>query len=877
MRIYARLAAALRGWLRPGALDSELSEELHDHLDRQVQANIDAGMTRDEAYRAAALVLGNIESIRDESRAARPGAAFHQTARDVAFGVRLLRRSPALAAAALIVVALGIGAVTAIVSVVYGVLLRPLPYAQPDRVVAVWTRLPDSLRRVRSNPADHREWLVTNTVFEDIALANAPQNFNFSGGGEPERLLAARLSSNVLSVLGITPALGRGFLPAEERTGDDRVVLLSDGLWRRRFGADPSIVGRTIILSGLPYAVIGVMRPEFRFPEREHQLWIPLAINPRLLTRQTSGYDHLAVARLKPTASIAQAQREMNAIAVRLAQQYPATNRGVRFEVLPLNEESVRDVRPALYLLLAAAFCLLLIACLNLAGLLATRAATRTREFGVRQALGASRRRLLLQALAEVIPVLAVGGVSGIAIAEFAVSAFLPIAPPSLPRVDSIQINTPVLAFSILVLVITGVVASLVPAVHAWRVEIPTLTRGTRTGTASRDQSRMRNALVVAQLALTLPMLVAAMSLSRSFTALMTVDPGFRTQDVLSLQMAIPRSKYRDDAQIATLYSRIIERVEAIPGVSSAGMVNRLPLSGNNQVLTFAFEGISGPPITLQSRSVTPDYFETMSIPLRDGRLFAERDRADAPLVGLIDERTARMFWPGERAVGKRFRVALPAQASAWGEIVGVVGFIRHDGLDGDGDRQLYLNYRQFTDGRTALVVRARDDPWAVTPAVLQAIHTIDPEQPVYDVRSMDDVRDRSTAQRWLDTAVVTVFALGSLLLSSVGLYGVIAFGVTQRTREFGVRQTLGAARGDISRLVLRAGSRLVMYGTALGLAAALAFARSLKTVLFAVDALDPIGFVAACGVLCAVALAATYLPARRAARTDPANALRAE
>jgi putative ABC transport system permease protein len=877
MPVLTRIAAALRGWFRPHALDAEVSEELRFHLERQLDANIESGMTPDEGRRAAHLAIGSIEAVREESRTGRPGALLHQVGRDLAFGIRLLGRAPGFAAVSALVVALGIGTTTAIFSLVYGVMLRPLPYAEPDRLVALWSRLPNSVQRARVNPADHRDLRSSNGVFEDIALANAPQNFNLIGSGEPERLVAARLSSNLLSVLRVSPALGRAFTSDEERSGNDRVVLLSDGLWRRRFGADPSIVGQTINLSGNPYEVVGVMPPDFQFPEREHQLWIPLTINPRLLARELAHYDHRAIARLKRGVGIEQAQREIDALAARLEAEYPATNRGVRVEVLPLIEESIRDVRPALYVMLAAVFCLLLIACLNLASLLAMRAASRAREFGVRLALGASRGRLTLQALAEVAPVLAVGGMAGVAGARFAIAAFVPLAPATLPRIDRIEVNGAVLAFSMAVLVLTGIVAGILPAMHAWRANIPTAAMGSRSGTATRGDVGTRSALVVAQLALTLPLLVGATALARSFAALMNVDPGFRTENVVSLQLAIPRAKYRSDEQIAAFYRRLVDRITTLPGVVSAGMVNRLPLGGNDFAMAFEFDGATGDPVSLQSRSVTPDYFRTMGIQRREGRVFNERDSANAPLVSIVDERVARTFWPGQSAVGKRYRVALPGQQPTWGEIVGVVGNIHHRGLDTEDDRQIYFSYQQFTDGRIALVVRSRGDVRAMTPAVLQAIRSLDPEQPVYDVRTMDDVLARSAAPRALSMAIIGVFAVSSLLLAGVGLYGVVAYGVTQRIREFGVRMALGAVPSDISRLVLRKGSVLAASGAALGLGGAIGLARALESLLSGVPALDPVSFAAAALLLFGVALAASYLPARRAAHTDPTRALRAE
>ncbi len=877
MRLLTRFLATVRGVFQPGALDDDVADELRFHVDRQIQANLTAGMSRDEATRAAHLTVGSLEVIREESRAARPGACLHQLVRDLSFGVRLLRRAPAFAAISALVVALGIGTTTAIFSVVYGVMLRPLPYGEPERLVAIWTHLPnEAAPRTRVYAADYRDWRDRTSVFEGAALGNAPQNFNLIGSGEPERLLAGRLSSGLLPVLRVAPTLGRGFSATEEQSGRDRVVILGDALWRRRFAADPGILGRTINLSGTLYEVVGVMGPDFQFPGREHQLWIPLTIDPRELARQVTNYNQQAIARLKPGIGREEAQREFDGIAAQLAADYPATNRGVRFEVRSLLEESVAPVRQGMYVMLAAVSCLLLIACFNLAGLLGTRAAGRSREFTVRLALGASRGRLALQAMAEIAPVLALGGIAGIAGANYAVAAFVPIAPAALSRADGIAINAPVLAFSSLVLLLTGIVAGLLPVLHAWRANVPTAAKGTRGATASRDALRMRNGLVVAQLALTLPLLVGATALVRTFAALMHVDPGFRAQNVLTLHMAIPRTKYRNDQQIAAFYHRLLDRVTAVPGVASAAMINRLPLSGNEMELRFELEDVAGPQL-LQARSATPGYFRTMAIPLRAGRGLTEQDTTSAPMAAVIDDRTARTLWPGQDPIGKRYTVMLPGNQRAEGRIVGVAGAVRHGGLDRAEERQIYFSYHQFTDGRIVLVVRGRAGVQSLAPAVREAIQTIDPDQPVYDVRTMEDVMARSTADRRLSMAIVTAFALSSLLLASVGLYGVMAHGVTERTREFGVRLALGASRRAVLQQVLRRGSALIVFGAVLGLGGAVALALVMRSLLFGVSALDPLNFLAAAMLLFGVALAASYLPARRAASTDPVHALRAE
>jgi predicted permease len=877
MRALRRIRTAVRGWLQPDGLDAEVAEELRFHLEREVDANLAAGMTPDEARRAAQVTIGNITAVREASRAGRSGALPHQAARDLRLGMRLVRKAPGFAASAALVVALGIGTTTAIFSVVYGVMFRPLPYDEPERLVALWSRVPGASQRVRLNAADQRVLVAGNTVFDDIALATAPQNFNLTGSGEPERVVAARLSSNVLSVLRVRPVLGRAFTPVDEQRGPAPVVLISHGLWKRRFGADPAILGRTITLSGNPYEVIGVMPPGFQFPGREHELWIPLTINPRVLARQIANYDHFAVARLKPGVPLGRARREIEALARRLEADFPATNREVRIEVLPLLEESVRSIRSTLYVLLAAVGCLLLIACSNLAGLLGTRAAGRAQEFSVRLALGASRGRLVLQALAEVAPILVMGGTAGILGAKWAVAAFLPFAPAALPRADSIEVSGNVLVFSVIVLGLTGGAAGLLPAIQSWRARAANVRIGGRAGTATLRHVRTRSVLVIAQLALSLPLLVGAAALSRSFAGLMRVDPGFSTETVLSLHMAIPRTKYDSDERIAGLYRQIVDRVSAVPGVVSAGMVNRLPLAGNNLVLPFELESAPGQSVTLQVRSVTPDYFRTMSIPLLQGRALDERDSATAPLAGVVDERAARTLWPGENAIGQRFRVTVPGRQPAWGEIVGVVPRIHDQGLDKDDNGQMYLGYHQFTDGRIALVVRTHADAGAMTTAVVQALRSVDPDQPVYDVRTMDEVLARSAAERWLNMAIVVAFAGASLLLAGAGLYGVIASSVTDRRREFGVRLALGATRSDVARLVLRTGAALAGTGAALGLGGAVALVRGMESLLYGVPGFDPVSFAAAGALLFAVALTASYLPARRAALTDPARTLRAE
>jgi putative ABC transport system permease protein len=885
VRWHHRLYVMLRGWFRSSQLDQELGDELQFHFDRQVQANLDSGMTAEQARRSAAIAMGQTGPIHEVSRDQRAGSFVRQLGRDLSYGMRLLRKAPGFAVTAIAIVALGIGSVTAIFSVVYGVALKPLPFREPDRLVNIWT-VSNQLGsgRFLVDGADHRDWQSSNQVFEDIAVLRNVANFNLvDGSGEPERLLAARISANLLPVLGVSPAHGRGFTADEDEIGRDTVVLLSHAFWRRRFAADPSIVGRAINLSGVPHTVVGIMGPDFQYPGREFQIWTPLTINPAELARKATGSNLNAVARLKAGISVAQAQAEMDSIAARLARTY-ATNEERGVLVVSMHADLLGNVRAALYVMLGAVLCLLLVAALNLSTLLSARAAARGRELAVRLAMGATRGRVVLQSVAEIVPILVIGGTAGVAIATFAVRTFLPFAPASLPRAENIEVNAAVLVAAMAILSLTGLLAVLLPASQAWRSDLTAATRDDGRATAgSARQTRARSVLVVAQIALALPLLIGGALLARTFTTLTAMDPGFHADNVLTLHLAIPRSKYRSDALVAQVVERIDERVKGVPGVAAAGMVNRLPLAGGAQVFTMEFDS----PVqrdddlsTVDSRTATPDYFRAMGIPLIDGRMFDARDTADAPRVGLVDERVARQMWPGESAVGKHFRIPAVLNNGVplpWIEIVGVVGHVKHDGLDLDTRAQVYWPNAQRAQDRMVLAIRADGNVEALTPSVIRAIRDVDPEQPVYDVRTMADVVERSLGQRWLNAALLGTFATVALLLCAIGVYGVIAFGVMRQRREFGIRLALGASRAGIARQVVNRGLLLAGLGVTAGLGLAFVLARSMAALLYGVPATDAVSFITAAATIAIVAVLASYLPARRAAAVDPAVTLRAE
>lgn len=880
MRWHHRLYVTLRGWFGSSALDRELNDELQFHFDQQVQANLERGMTPSQAKRAASIAIGNPEPIREASRDARAGSSLRQFGRDLAYGTRLLFKAPAFSVCAIAIVALGIASVTAIFSVVYGVLLRPLPFPDPERLVQIWSRSPRYARDAVS-AADRRDWIAGTTAFEAIALYNAYANFNLTDGvGEPERLLAARISADSLSMLQVSPALGRGFAEGEDEIGRDQVVLLGDAFWRRRFRADPAIVGQHIRLSGVPYEVIGVMGPDFSYPERPFDLWVPLTVNPRELTREVPPFGLRSVARLKAGVTIAEAESQLNVVAARLANEFPM-NKGVGVEVVRLQENLVGDVRKALYLMLAAVVTLLCIAALNLAALLSARAATRRREVALRLALGASRRRVLLQSLAEVVPLLAIGGMIGIVTAVAMVQRFLALAPASLPRLDSISVDRTMMLTAISVLALTGLVSAVLPALQAWRTDLAAAARdNSRGSSAGPPQARSRLVLVVAQIALSLPLMTGAMMLTRSFIAVAGIDPGFNPDRVVSMHLAIPRTKYRDDGRIARFEGQILDRVAMVPGVASVAFVNRLPLSGVAQNAVVTFEQQPDVEILSGRRVIAADYFRTMGIPVIEGRTFGAGDDGNAPNVAIVDQRIAQQQWPGQSAIGKRLR--FPARgpgdsASDWIEIVGVAGNVKHDGLDSDSIGQIYFDYRQFTQDRAVVVARVTANPVAVMASMMAAIRELDPEQPIYDARTLDEVLARSISSRRLAMTLVGAFALVAVFLCSVGVYGVIAFGVANQRREFGIRLALGASRAGIATSVVSRGLTLSGIGIATGLLFAVALARGMTTLLFGVSAFDPISFGVSIVAIMLVALLASYLPARRAAAVEPAITLRAE
>ena len=724
--------------------------------------------------------------------------------------MRQLRRHPGFAAAALLTVALGIGATTTVFTVVYNVILRPLPYPQPERLVTLWSTAPVlNLPRAFVGAANYRDWLSRNRSFESLALVRHIGNFNLTGAGEPERLQGARVTASLFTVLGTNPVLGRPFTPREELVGRDTVVILSDRLWTRRFGRDPAVIGRKIVLNGEPHEIVGIMPPSFSYPSREFEIWVPLTINPEdYVTRL--GFNFLSVGRMRPGVTLAAAQADLDAIAAQLAAEYPSPNKDIGFLVQPMRADLVRDVRRPLLLLLAGVASLLLIGCASLANLLIARAVSRSSELVLRAALGAGRGRLVRQSLTELLPLLLLGGLAGVFLARLLLGFTVPLLPATMPRVETIDLDLYVLLFAGGTLVVTGLATGVWPALQAARWDIAAALRESlRGGSSTLRGSRIRDGLVVAQIAVALMLTVSASLLARSFVKIANTDVGFRAEGVATLHLAIPRGKYPKDAQVADVCQRILERVSRLPGVRAAGMVNRLPLAGGASLGALQVENSALPEDRVSSvdwRSVTPGYFAALGIPLREGRSFEEADDADGQPVGIIDDRLARAAWPNQSALGRRFRI--PLGNSPWVTIVGVVGHIRHDGMTAEGRPQVYWNYRQRPQDRMALTVRSDQESGTLTRSIIAEIRAVDPEQAVYDVRPMTEVVDRSLGQQWLTTAVLSAFAVVSLLMAAIGVYGVVSYGVRQRSHEFSVRMALGAARSDVMKMVLRRGAQ---------------------------------------------------------------------
>jgi putative ABC transport system permease protein len=810
------------------------------------------------------------------------------TLQDIRYAFRMLLKRPGFTVIVVLTLALGIGANTTIFSAIDAVLLNPLPYKDPERLMVVWETNkqlgPEMWDRNEAAIGNFLDWRSRNQVFDQLG-ALFDTDMNLTGVGEPQRIKSYVVTTNFFQVLGVQPMLGRSFLSEAEMPGRPFTVIISYELWQRQFGSDPNIIDKNLTLNGHQVAVIGVMPPAFelQFPRNVHaDMWVPMVIDTADPDYHDRSNNFLyTLGRLKPGVSQEQAQAEMKLIAGQLQQEHPGTNtdRGVR--VVALHKQVVGNVESYLYMLFAAVGFVLLIACANVAGLLLARVTARHREVAIRMAVGASRWRLMRQLLTESLILSVLSGLLGLLLAYGGIKLLLALTPSEVPRLHEIGLHVPVFLWTLAISVVTGVLFGLAPALQASRPDLNhALKESSGRNAGGSQRSGLRNLLVVSEVAVALLLLVGAGLMAKSFLRLQQVDPGFDATNVVSMNIAMPTSKYRPE-QVNIFYDQLIERVRNLPGVKSVGGINPLPLSGTNISNSVLVEG--APVVALTDRPsvgvriVTSGYFQTMSIPLLKGRPFTEQDRDNTTSVILVNEALANRFWPNQDAIGKRLAFEADPGKHSWLEIVGIVGNVKHKALAIDVMPEVYVAYKQDPSNFMNLVVRTDSDPVSMIPAIRNQVLSIDKDQPVSDIMTMEQRVAKSVASSRFVMLLLGSFSVLALGLAAVGIYGVMAYLVTQRTQEIGVRMALGAQKRDVLKLVVGKGMVLAVIGTAIGLIASLALTRLMRSLLFEVTPTDWLTFVITSVVLLTVALLACYIPARRATKVDPLIALRYE
>ncbi len=816
---------------------------------------------------------------------------------DIRYGLRQLIKHPAFTIIAILTLALGIGANTAIFSVVNAVLLKPLPFPEPDQLIAVGmtdTRQKDQTNLNSLSYPDFFDFRDQNRTLASIAVYR-DQSFALTGEEGATSLHGVKGSAEFFDVLGLKPKMGRGFARDDEQAGGGPggfKVVISEEFWKKHFGADPNVIGRTLTLDRRPHTVIGVMPGGFQFPIQNDPTDFYVSIaedagtadDSQPATKQRGMHSLQAVARLKPGATISQAQTDLSTIAEALAKQYPDSNTHFGVLVKPLREDMIGDVRTALYILFGAVVCVLLIANANVANLLLARASARGREIAVRAAMGASRVRIIRQLLTESVLLAGVGGLFGLLVAQWGTEALIKTVPDNIPRIRNIELDAPVLIFTLLVSLVTGVVFGLVPAWQASHVDLnSSLKSGSRTGSAGEGKGRVRNALIMAEVALALVLLISAGLLIQSFARLGRVQPGVRTERLLTARVSLPDVAYPKNETVIAFYDQLLNRIRAIPGVESASMIVPLPLSGSNMVTSFDIkehplpEGQRpGAPV----RIIATDYFKTMGIPLRQGRIFDERDQLNSAPVVIVNERFAQKYFPGENVIGKLIQPGFSAddKEERVREIVGVVGNVKHLSLKYEDSPEMYLPRTQIPIHVMSIVIRTSvSNPSAITNSLRKELAAMDATIPLTSVRVFEEYISRSLARPRFNTLLLSIFAGTALVLTAIGIYGVLAYSVAQRTSEIGIRIALGAGKSSIFRLIVGQAMTLVGISLALGLAGAFAATRLLSSLLFGVGASDPGTFAGIVLLVSAVAFIAAWLPARRATRVDPIIALRTE
>ena len=804
---------------------------------------------------------------------------------DLRYALRGLRKKPLFAIAAVLTLALGIGANSAIFTVVHGVLLRPLPYPSPDRLMMVWSYNPrQGFDKDVSSFPNFDDWRRQSASFEGLS-AYRGADFALTQAGDPAQIRGAQVTPGFFEILGVAPALGRTFSAREGERGGDRVAILSHGLWETRFGGQAAVVGKPIVLNGVAHEIVGVMPASFAHPATA-VVWTPLAPSDRLAdVMQARGAMWLQViARLKPGVTRGAAQAEMTSIASGLERQYPGANAGIGVRLVPMHEEIVGDVRQQLLILLGAVGFVLLIACANVANLLLTRAASRQKELAIRAALGAGRRRLFRQMLSESLVLAIAGGVCGLILAAWGIAVLQSLAPTNLPRLSGVQIDLPVILYTSVAALITGVIFGSAPALHSAAVAAGEFLkeggRGTSEGSRGR---RLRSAVAIVEIAVALVLLIGAGLLVRSFVALNRVDLGFDPRNILAMRVDLPGARYSEDAQVTAFYDELAARLRALPGVESVGFGSSVLLSALPQSAGLSVRGRppldpNVPDAPVPYDSVTPEFFKALRIPLRRGRLFTDADGATAQRVVMVNESLARRFFPDDDAIGKQVTFGNPTDPGTnWLTIVGIVGDTRRGGAARAPWAELYYPHAQAADSRMYALIRTSGEPLALSGSAKAAVWAIDRNQPIHSIRTVDAILSASQANRRFTTLLLGLFSIVALALAAIGIYGVTAYSTAQRTQEIGIRMALGARRVDVLAMVLKEGAAIGAVGLTLGILAALALTRFMSGLLFGVSAHDPVTFVGLPMALFAVACAAALIPAARAIRVNPIVALRGE
>jgi len=795
--------------------------------------------------------------------------------RDIRYGARGLWKRPGFTVIALVALALGIGANTAIFSLVNAVVLRPLPYPEPDQLVWVWGNFPGG-NRASISPPDYLDYRSQNKSFEQLAATmSIAAPATLTGSGEPERLTASVVTGNFFQALGVTPALGRGFSLDNEKPGNDQVAVLSHELWQRRFAGDPGIVNKRINLDSKSFEVIGIMPKDLTFPQTA-DLWVPLNFDASEEMKVRAAHFLRPIGRLKPGVTVAQAQADTDAIAAQLAQQFPQSNTGWNLRLEPLRERLIGNSKTSLFILFGAVGFVLLIACANVANLLLVRATARQKEVALRTALGASRMRIVRQLITESLLLALVGGALGALIAAWGIDLLVTLTRDSVPPTAIVKIDATVLAFTFLTSLVTGLLFGVIPAFRTVKLNLTDALKEGAKGSEATFKNRTRSLLVVFESALAVVLLIGAGLLIRSLVALQNINPGFEANNVLTMRVDLPRGKYDSAQKTSNFFQQLEQRLAGVPGVESVGFITELPLSGQPNDAPFTVEGrpavAPDEKFGADFRRVNQNYFSTMRIPLLRGRNFTEQEVRDNARVLVVSEALVNTAFPNEEALGKRLLTVFGDKPF---EIVGIVGDIRHRALEFQPYATMYLPTIQ--SGRMNVVLRTQGDPMSVVPGVRKEVTAIDREQPIAVVRTMDEWVNRSTSTPRYRTTLLGLFAGLAMILAATGIYGVMSYSVAQRTHEIGIRMALGAKNGDVLRLVVRQGMLLVVVGLGIGLIAAFGLTRLMSSLLFGVTSKDPITFVAVAGLLAGVALIACYIPARRATKVDPLTALRYE